>query len=102
MADLNLKVFENFTLKDVLGENPPADSNLRQKLENETASLIKNLEEKSRLDLEQILSDQLKVKQEMTKFSGAMALDQPKIEMFHEFVAKYIAQIESRLAINKK
>ena len=101
MVDLNLRVFENFTLKEVLGETPQADSTLRQKLENETTSLIQDLDKKSKFELEQILSDQLKVKQEMTKFSGAMALDQPKIEMFHEFVAKYIKEIESKLGIDK-
>lgn len=101
MVDLNMKVFENYLLKDVLGETPPADSNLRQKLGSEISSLIKNLDGKSKSELQQILSNQLKVKQEMTKFSGAMALDQPKIEMFHEFIAKYIKEVESKLAANQ-
>lgn len=96
-----MKVFENYLLKDVLGETPPADSNLRQKLGSEISSLIKNLDGKSKSELQQILSNQLKVKQEMTKFSGAMALDQPKIEMFHEFIAKYIKEVESKLAANQ-
>lgn len=96
-----MKVFENYSLKDVLGEAPSADSNLRQKLGSEISSLIKNLDGKSKSELQQILTNQLKVKQEMTKFSGAMALDQPKIEMFHEFVAKYIKEVESKLAANQ-
>lgn len=97
MADLNMPVFENYTIKEVIGQIPPADSILQEKLEKKTSSLIKNLGNKSKSELQQILSDQLKVKQEITKFSGAMALDQPKIEMFHQFIAKYIKEIETRL-----
>ncbi|MBI5697429.1 MAG: hypothetical protein HZC29_02810 [Thaumarchaeota archaeon] len=97
MADLNMSVFENYTIKEVIGETPPADSILREKLEKETSSLIKDLDTKSKPELQKILSDQLKIKQEITKFSGAMALDQPKIEMFHHFIAKYIKEIKTRL-----
>lgn len=97
MVDLRIRVFENYTLQDVLGESPPADSILRQKLESETSSLIKNLDTKSKTELKEILSQHLRAKQEMTKFSGAMALDQSKLEMFHEFLAKYLSEIESRL-----
>jgi len=97
VVDLRIQVFENYTLKDVLGESPPADSILRQKLESETSSLIKNLDAKSKTELKEILSQHLKAKQEMTKFSGAQALDQSKIEMFHEFLSKYITAIESKI-----
>ncbi len=97
MADLQRKIFDSFTLKDVLGETPRADPALRQKLDSEVSLLIQNLDTKSKLELEEILAQHIKVKQEMTKFSGAMALDQSKIEMFHEFVAKYISEVESRL-----
>lgn len=97
MVDLRIRVFENYTLQDVLGESPSADSILRQKLESETSSLIKNLDAKSKTELKEILSQHLRAKQEMTKFSGAMALDQSKLEMFHEFLAKYLSEIESRL-----
>lgn len=100
MADLNMSVFENYTIKEVIGQTPPADSILRENLEKETSSLIKDLATKSKPELQKILSDQLKVKQEITKFSGAMALDQPKIEMFHHFIAKYVKEIETRLNVN--
>ena len=100
MVDLGIRVFETYTLKDILGETPQADSKLRQQLESETSNLIKNLEKKPQSELKEILSQHRKAKQEMTKFSGAMALDQSKIEMFHEFLAKYISEIES--IINSK
>ncbi len=97
MVDLSIQVFESYTLQDVLGEAPPANEKLRQNLEFTMSSLIKNLDNKSSPELQKILSQHLRAKQEITKFSGAMALDQSKLEMFHEFLAKYISEIESRL-----
>lgn len=97
MVDLSIQVFENYTLQDVLGEIPQADEKLRQNLEFTMSSLIKNLDNKSSPELQKILSQHLRAKQEITKFSGAMALDQSKLEMFHEFLSKYISEIESRL-----
>jgi hypothetical protein len=97
MVNLSIRVFENYTLQDVLGEMPPANQQLQQKLEQQTTKLIQNLDNKSKLELQEILSQHLMAKQEMTKFSGAQALDQSKIEMFHEFLAKYIMAIKSRL-----
>lgn len=97
MVNLGIRVFEIYTLQDILGETPPADKILQQKLEQQTATLIQNLDGKSKSELQEILSQHLRAKQEMTKFSGAQALDQSKIEMFHEFLSKYIKEIKSRL-----
>lgn len=97
MVDLSIQIFESYTLQDVLGESPSADEKLRQNLEFTMSSLIKDLDNKSSPELQKILSQHLRAKQEITKFSGAMALDQSKLEMFHEFLAKYISEIESRL-----
>ncbi len=95
-----MRIFERYTLQDVLGEVPIYGSNLREKLDSDVSFLIKNLHKKTPSELKELLSQHLKAKQEMTKFSGAMALDQSKIEMFHEFLAKYISEIES--IINSK
>jgi hypothetical protein len=97
MVDLAIQIFENYTLQDVLGEAPPADSKLRQSLESEVSSMITKLNDTPKPELEKILSQHLKAKQEMTKFSGAMALNQDKLEMFHEFLSKYISAIKSQL-----
>ncbi|AJZ76219.1 hypothetical protein [Candidatus Nitrosotenuis cloacae] len=97
MVDLLIQVFERYTLQDVLGEIPQADEKLRQNLEFTMSSLIKNLDNKSSPEMQKILSQHLRAKQEITKFSGAMALDQSKLELFHEFLTKYICEIESRL-----
>ncbi len=97
MVNLSIRVFDSYTLQDILGESPEADEKLRAKLENETTSLIHNLQSKSNSELQDILSQHILAKQEITKFSGAQALDQSKIEMFHEFLSKYIAEIEKRI-----
>ncbi len=97
MVNLSIRVFDSYTLQDILGESPQADQRLREKLENETTSLIHNLQSKSNSELQDILSQHILAKQEITKFSGAQALDQSKIEMFHEFLSKYIAEIEKRI-----
>jgi len=70
---------------------------LEEKLDLETSKLIQNLGTKSKNDLQEILLQHIRAKQEMTKFSGAQAMDQSKIEMFHVFLTKYISAIESRL-----
>ena len=98
MVNLALQVFENYTMQDILGEAPQVSKKLEEELDLETKTLIKNLETKTKNDLQSILSHQIKVKQEITKFSGAQAMNQAKIEMFHVFLDKYISQIESRLA----
>lgn len=77
--------------------HPTLSKNLEEKLSLETSQLIQHLDKKSKTELQEILSNHLKAKKEMTKFSGAQAMDQSKIEMFHGFLAKYIGEIESRL-----
>ena len=97
MVNLEIRVFDSYTIQDILGEAPPADSKLRQKLDFQITSLIRSLGAKPKSELESILSQHILAKQEITKFSGAMALDQSKLEMFHEFLSKYISEIQSRL-----
>ena len=97
MVNLEIRVFDSYTVQDILGEAPPADSNLRQKLDSQMTLLIQSLNEKPKSELQSILSQHILAKQEITKFSGAMALDQSKLEMFHEFLSKYISEIKSRL-----
>ena len=97
MVDLSIRVFESYTLQDVLGEEPPADSGLRESLESKVSSLITKINDTPKTELEQIHTRHLRAKKEMTKFSGAMALNQDKIEMFHEFLSKYLLAIESKI-----
>ncbi|NDB47229.1 MAG: hypothetical protein EB163_08105 [Nitrososphaeria archaeon] len=97
MVNLGIRVFERYTLQDVLGENPPLDKKLKEDLGKETDILIQNLAKKSKSELQEILTQHIKAKQEMTRFSGAQALNQDKIETFQSFLAKYIKEIELRL-----
>lgn len=97
MVNLGIQVFEIYTLQDILGEVPLADKKLEEKLGKETDTLIQKLEQKSKSELQEILSQHINAKREMTKFSGAQALNQDKIEMFHSFLAKYISAIEFRI-----
>lgn len=97
MVNLEIRVFDSYTIQDILGEAPLADSKLRQKLDSQVILLIQSLDLKPKSELESILLQHIRAKQEITKFSGAMALDQSKLEMFHEFLSKYISEIQSRL-----
>lgn len=47
MVDLNMKVFENFTFKEIIGDVPPLGSEMKIKLENKFSILTKNLENKN-------------------------------------------------------
>lgn len=97
MVNLGIQIFDIYTLQDVLGEIPSVDQKLKENLDKQTTKLIQNLDSKSKPELQEILAHHLKAKQELTKFSGAQAMDQAKIEMFHEFLSKYISEIRSRL-----
>lgn len=97
MVDLGIRIFESYTIQDILGEIPAADSKLQEKLRSQMSGLIQNLNNKPKSELQEILAQHLKAKQELTKFSGAQAMDQAKIEMFHEFLSKYISEIRSRI-----
>ena len=63
MVNLSIRVFDSYTLQDILGESPEADEKLRAKLENETTSLIHNLQSKSNSELQDILSQHILAKQ---------------------------------------
>jgi len=97
MVDLNMRVFESFAFKDIIGETPFAGPEMAKKIETEVQSLVKNLTNKDKKDLEKALDEQLKIKRELDRLSGAMALSQSKICLFVEFITKYISEIESKL-----
>ncbi|NDF25208.1 MAG: hypothetical protein EB149_04395 [Thaumarchaeota archaeon] len=56
MVNLGIRVFERYTLQDVLGENPPLDKKLKEDLGKETDILIQNLAKKSKSELQEILT----------------------------------------------
>lgn len=97
MVNLNMKVFENFTFKEIIGEVPPLGPEIITKLENEFSTLTKKLENKNKTELQEILQEQLAIKLALDKLSGSMALSQAKMELFTQFLAKYIDKIKSRI-----
>ena len=97
MVNLNMKVFESFAFREIIGETPPLEPEMRTRLEKEFTKFTKNLEKKNQAELQDALQEQLKIKRELDRLSGAMALSQPKIQMFYEFLIKYVKEIESRL-----
>ncbi len=90
MVDFNMKVFENFTFKEIIGEVPPLGPEIITKLENSFSMLTKNLENKNQVELQETLHDQLKIKLE--RLSGTMALSQPKMQIFTEFLTNTLIQ----------
>lgn len=95
--DLNMKVLESFTIKEVIGEVPES-LQIRRCLEDELDRLLRDLSGKNQVELQDTLKQQKIVKRELDIHSGAMALSQEKIQMFSEAITKYIAEIESRIS----
>lgn len=95
--DLNMKVLESFTIKEVIGEVPES-LQIRRRLEDELDRLLRDLSGKNQIELQDTLKQQKIVKRELDIRSGAMALSQEKIQMFSEAITKYIAEIESRIS----
>ena len=92
-----MRIFESFAFKDVLGETPPAGPEMARKIEDEVQHLVKNLTNKGKKDLGGILAEQQKIKRELDRLTGAMALPQSKVHLFIESIAKYILEIESKM-----
>jgi CRP-like cAMP-binding protein len=97
MVDLGMKVFGKFTFSEVIGETPPLSSEIRKQLEDELRDAIKELQNKSRVELEETLQRQNAIRRELNRLTGAMALSQEKINLFLESITNYIGVIESRL-----
>jgi hypothetical protein len=96
LVDLNRKVFGKITAKEILGAVPELQTT-REKLESEFQALGKNLENKNRSQLENLLGEQLNAHKEINSRPGAMALSQSKIRLFSEYSQKYMDMIKKRL-----
>ena len=98
MVNLDMRVFESFSFKDVIGEVPPLQPELVKKIELETQSLVECLKDKNQKELEVILAEQNKIRLGLDRLWGAKALSQSKMKIFAEFLTKYVDAIESRMA----
>ena len=92
-----MRILESFAFKDVLGETPPAGPEMAGKIAAEVQHLVENLADMNREDLEEVLAGQRKIKRDLDRLSGSMALPQSKVHLFIESIAKYISEIESKM-----
>ena len=97
MVDLNKKVLESFTMKEILGEIPSLDDTFRKKLDSSFQSLMKNIQTTERAELEKTLDKHIEIKRDLDRLTGAMALSREKIELVLEYLIKYTGAIKSRL-----
>ena len=82
--------------QEIIGSEPSI-SEIKIIFEKELKILIENLESISKEDLENILGQQKISQKHVNTRPGAMALDQPKIEMFNDFNNKYLEKISEKI-----
>ena len=81
--------------KEIIGSEPPI-SEIKNIFEKELENLLGKLKLISIKDLENLLEQQKICKKHINTRPGAMALDQPKIEMFNDFNNKYLEKINEK------
>ena len=82
--------------KEIIGSEPPI-SEIKNIFEKELENLLGKLKLISIKDLENLLEQQKICKKHINTRPGAMALDQPKIEMFNDFNNKYLEKINEKI-----
>ncbi|WP_428326103.1 hypothetical protein [Nitrosopumilus sp.] len=97
MHYLDEKVFGKITTKEIIGAEPPVVPDTQEILENELTTLISELESQSKEELEKLLEQQQAAEAHVNSRPGAMALSQPKIQLFTEYSQKYIQNIKEKL-----
>jgi hypothetical protein len=96
LLELTKKVFGNIMTQEIIGSEPSI-SKIKIIFEKELKILIENLESISKENLENLLQQQKICQKHVNTRPGAMALDQPKIEMFNDFNNKYLEKISEKL-----
>ena len=96
MLELNKKVFGNIMTQEIIGSEPSI-SEIKIIFEKELIILIKNLESTSKENLKNLLEQQKICQKHVNTRPGAMALDQPKIEMFNHYNNKYLEKISEKI-----
>ena len=83
--------------QEIIGSEPSI-SEIKIIFEKELEILNKNLESISKEDLENILEQQKISQKHVNTRPGAMALDQPKIEMFNDYNNRYFKKINEKIS----
>lgn len=97
MHYLDEKVFGKITTKEIIGAEPPVTPDTQDILENELVALVSELESQSKENLEKLLEQQQAAEAHVNSRPGAMALSQPKIQLFTKYSQKYIQSIKEKL-----
>ena len=96
MLELDRKVLGNITTKEIIGADPSEDE-IEETLEKETATLLEELKSQPKENLEKILEEQTAAQAHVDSRPGAMALSQPKIQLYIKYNQKYIQAIKEKL-----
>ena len=97
MHYLDQKIFGKITTKEIIGAEPPVTPDTQNLLENELAILVSELDSQSKDNLEKLLEQQQAAEDHVNSRPGAMALSQPKIQLFTKYSQKYIESIKRKL-----
>ena len=82
--------------QEIIGAEPSIIE-IKTIFEKELLILIANLESISKENLDNIVKQQKICEKHVNTRPGAMALDQPKIEMFNDFNNKYLEKINEKI-----
>ena len=97
MLELDKKVFGKITTKEIIGADPPEIPDSKNNFEKELATLLENLKNIPKENLEKLLEEQKIAEDHINSRPGAMALAQNKIQLFNEYNEKYIQSIKEKL-----
>ena len=81
--------------KEIIGSEPPI-AEIKNIFEKELENLLQKLESITIDDLEDLLEQQKICKKHINTRPGAMALDQPKIQMFNVYNDKFLEKINEK------
>ena len=97
MLELDKKVFGDITTKEIIGADPPAIPDTKERLEKELENLLSQLESTPKENLENLLEQQNEFDSHINSRPGAMALAQNKIQLYNKFSGKYVDAIKKKL-----
>ena len=83
--------------RTIIGADPPENPDTKNLLQKELEVLQKELESKSKVDLEELLEQQKIAEKHINSRPGAMALAQNKIQLFNKYNEKYVQTIKEKL-----
>lgn len=96
MMDLNDLVFGRIQVREILGADPDIKT-IEGMLEQEMATLLKDLKSTTSGKLQSLITKQLETQKHINSRPGAMALPQNKIRLYTEYSLRYIKTIKAQI-----